>query len=306
MILLCGIPTEKPLAMVAEQLDALGTPYLFFNQRRAAAMAMEWEVVGGDVRGRLGLGEQSVELTEICGVYTRLMDDRALPELKGEAEGSWPRVHSRSLHDCLYRWYEVATARVVNRASPQGSNGSKPYQAQLIRRAGFSVPETLVTNQPELVRDFQREHGRVIYKSMSGVRSIVVELTEVDLERVDHVRWCPVQFQAFVPGTNVRVHTIGDDVFATRIDSDVTDYRYAGQQGGEAKLTATELPDDLTQACLALSAGLGLTFAGIDLKVTPDGQVFCFEVNPSPAFSYFELNSGQPIARAVARYLAEG
>lgn len=306
MILLCGIPTEKPLAMVAEQLDALDRPYRFFNQRRAAAMAMEWEIVGGDIRGRLDLGGQHLELADIGGVYTRMMDDRALPELEGEAEGSWKRAQSRSLHDCLYRWSEVTRARVVNRAGPQGSNGSKPYQAQLIRRAGFSVPETLVTNQPELVRGFYREHGRVIYKSMSGVRSIVVELTDDDLDRLDCVRWCPVQFQVFVPGTNVRVHTIGNDAFATRIDSDVTDYRYAGQQGGEANLTATDLPDDVTQACLSLSAGLGLTFAGIDLKVTPDGEVFCFEVNPSPAFSYFELNSGQPIARAVARYLGDG
>jgi hypothetical protein len=32
--------------------------------------------------------------------------------------------------------------------------------------------------------------------------------------------------------------------------------------------------------------------------------VFCFEVNPSPGYSYFEANTGQPIARAVARYLA--
>jgi glutathione synthase/RimK-type ligase-like ATP-grasp enzyme len=56
--------------------------------------------------------------------------------------------------------------------------------------------------------------------------------------------------------------------------------------------------------CVKLSAGLGLAFAGIDLKVTQDKRVYCFEVNPSPAFSYYEANTGQPIARAVAAYLA--
>ena len=55
---------------------------------------------------------------------------------------------------------------------------------------------------------------------------------------------------------------------------------------------------------MRLSQGLGLAFAGIDLKITPDNRVFCFEVNPSPAFSYYEANTGQPIARAVAHYLA--
>ena len=40
------------------------------------------------------------------------------------------------------------------------------------------------------------------------------------------------------------------------------------------------------------------------LKITPDNQVYCFEVNPSPGFSYFEAHTEQPIANAVARYLA--
>jgi glutathione synthase/RimK-type ligase-like ATP-grasp enzyme len=48
----------------------------------------------------------------------------------------------------------------------------------------------------------------------------------------------------------------------------------------------------------------GLAFAGIDLKITPAGEIFCFEVNPSPDFSFYEANTGQPIASALARYLA--
>jgi glutathione synthase/RimK-type ligase-like ATP-grasp enzyme len=56
--------------------------------------------------------------------------------------------------------------------------------------------------------------------------------------------------------------------------------------------------------CVKLSAGLGLAFAGIDLKITPEHDVYCFEVNPSPAFSYYESQTGQPISRAVADYLS--
>jgi glutathione synthase/RimK-type ligase-like ATP-grasp enzyme len=102
----------------------------------------------------------------------------------------------------------------------------------------------------------------------------------------------------------VRVHVVGGEAFATRIDSDVTDYRYATRMGGEARLSAVELPDATAERCVALAAGLGLEFVGIDLKITPDGEAYCFEVNPCPAFSYYEANTGQPIARAVARRLA--
>ena len=68
---------------------------------------------------------------------------------------------------------------------------------------------------------------------------------------------------------------------------------------------ATQLSYDLSSRCLELASDLGLEFAGIDLKVTQDGEVYCFEVNPSPAYSYFEAHTGQPIARAVARHLME-
>jgi glutathione synthase/RimK-type ligase-like ATP-grasp enzyme len=187
---------------------------------------------------------------------------------------------------------------------PMGSNFSKPYQAQLIRAQGFDVPETLITDDPDLVRGFRDRHRHVIYKSISGIRSIVHMLKDADLARLNEVRWCPTQFQECIQGTNVRVHTVGATAFATAIRTEVVDYRYAHRQGGEVTLTAMRLPDDLAEQCVKLSEALGLAFAGIDLKLTPEGRVYCFEVNPSPAFSYYEANTGQPIARAVACYLA--
>ncbi len=305
MILLCGIPSETPVAMVREQLDELGVPYVMFNQRDFASTKLSFEISENDVTGKLQLGDQNYRLEDFCGIYTRLMDDRLLPELKDYPANSPERHYCRALHEALIHWYEIAPVRVVNRSGPMGSNFSKPYQAQLIRKQGFMVPETLITNDPSLVREFLNRYKRVIYKSISSVRSIVQTLNKKDLERLDSIRWCPVQFQEFVEGTNIRVHTVGTEVFATAIITDTTDYRYASRQGDSpVELKATVLPIELTRRCVRLSQALGLAFAGIDLKITPDNQVFCFEVNPSPAFSYYEANTGQPIARAVARYLA--
>lgn len=100
------------------------------------------------------------------------------------------------------------------------------------------------------------------------------------------------------------MHAIGTAVFATAIHTEAIDYRYAQRQGSEAELQAIELPKELAERCIRLAQALGFAFAGIDLKITPDNQVYCFEVNPSAAFSYYEAHAGQPIARAVARYLA--
>jgi glutathione synthase/RimK-type ligase-like ATP-grasp enzyme len=304
MILLCGIPSESPLAMVARALDALGADYRMLNQRKVADLDIAWQIDAAGIAGTLRLEEDTLRLTDIGAVYFRLMDDRILPELEGEPEGSPARRHARGFHDALLRWLEVAPGRIVNRAEPQGSNGSKPYQAQLIQHYGLRVPETLISNDPDAVLAFQREHGTLIYKSMSGVRSIVHALGQDDLARLDLIRWCPVQFQALVPGIDVRAHVVDREVHATEIISDIIDYRYARRAGGSAELRATELAPETADKCIALARGLRLPFAGIDLKITPDGEVFCFEVNPCPAFSFYESNTGQPIAASLARYLA--
>jgi glutathione synthase/RimK-type ligase-like ATP-grasp enzyme len=305
VILLCGIPTETPLAMVRSELDELGEPYVLFNQRRFAEASVELGIAEGRVSGRLRLNGDQYALADFGGIYSRMMDYRFLPELKDEAPDTPKQLHCRNLLDTLTRWAEIAPARVVNRIAPTTSNFSKPYQTQLIRQYGFEVPETLITNDPELVRAFRARHGQIIYKSISGVRSIVQTFGDEDLARLELIRWCPTQFQAYVPGMNVRVHTVGREVFPTAISTDATDYRYASRQTGDpAALREVELSDELAEMCINLAAGLGLAFAGIDLKITPDRRIFCFEVNPSPAFSYYESHTGQPIARAVARYLA--
>jgi ribosomal protein S6-L-glutamate ligase RimK-like protein len=304
VILLCGIPSESPMALVIDQLLERGVPFLMLNQREFDAWNFTWTFQGGRIRGALALDGNTYDLSTISSVYARLMDDRQLPELDGVPPGSLRRLRCRNLHEALVGWMDIARCRVVNRVRKMGSNASKPYQAQLIRRHGFLTPDTLVTNDPTLVRAFAEQHGRVVYKSISGFRSIVSELDDADLARLDEIHACPVQFQEYIPGFDLRVHTIGNEVFATRIDSPGTDYRYANHGDDGTRLQAYEPPADLADRCWRLSAVLGLDFAGIDLRITPDGALYAFEVNPCPAYSYYEAHTGQPISLALARYLA--
>jgi hypothetical protein len=306
MILLCGIPSETPLRMVAERLSASGADLLIFNQRLFADCDFSFEITRGFVTGQFRMRDRVFPLEAFRSVYSRMMDDRYLPELEGEPDGSPQRLHCRGLHEALTRWIEIAPQRVINRASAMATNISKPYQSQLIRHHGFLIPDTLITNDPQLVREFQARHGRVIYKSISAARSIVQTLEESDFERIQQIRWCPTQFQAFIEGTNLRVHVVVDHVFGTAVRSEATDYRYAVRQvGSDAELREVELSEGLSEQCVNLTKALGLVFSGIDLKVTPSNEVFCFEVNPSPGFSYYESHTGQPISAAVAYCLMQ-
>lgn len=90
----------------------------------------------------------------------------------------------------------------------------------------------------------------------------------------------------------MRVHVVGEHTFCTEIDSDGLDYRYA------------TLDAATRWRCSAAAQALGLPFAGLDLMLADDGQTCCFEVNPSPGFSWYEDATSQPIARTLARWLA--
>jgi glutathione synthase/RimK-type ligase-like ATP-grasp enzyme len=306
MILLCGIPSETPLALVGERLAALhgSDEVVVLNQRHVSTNRIEYQFTNNGISGDLTVDGRPYDLNCIQAVYLRLIDHRQFPELVNEPEWSPVRHRVEVFHQAFTDWSEATDALVVNRFSRQASNSSKPYQAQIIHRMGFRVPETLITNDPELVREFAHEHGRVIYKSTSGIRSIVSELDDAAQTRLDLIRWCPVQFQRYVEGMDVRVHVVGAEVFATAICSAATDYRYAARQNGTpAKLSPYDLESDVAQRCVQLAATLELPFAGVDLRLSPDGEVYCFEVNPSPAYSYYENHTGQPIAAAVAALL---
>jgi glutathione synthase/RimK-type ligase-like ATP-grasp enzyme len=183
------------------------------------------------------------------------------------------------------------------------SNGSKPYQAALIRQAGFDVPDTLLTNDREALRAFHERHGSIVFKSTSAVRSIVSRLPAGDDARLARLATCPVQFQQYIPGPDYRVHVIGDEVFGHRIESDADDYRYPGASGARMQAWAVEAP--LADRLRALAASLGLAMAGIDLRRAPDGAWFCFEVNPSPGFTFFDDDEAPVIAQATARLLSQ-
>ena len=81
MILLCGIPSEEPLARVRAQLDQLAVPSVFFSQSCFAEMDLAFELAQGQVTGYLDVSGCRYRLEDFGGMYTRLMDDQRLPEL---------------------------------------------------------------------------------------------------------------------------------------------------------------------------------------------------------------------------------
>jgi glutathione synthase/RimK-type ligase-like ATP-grasp enzyme len=295
-----GLPDDPPCRLLLEALSRQGTPTLFLDQsQRQRPLTRARLVRGHGLVGTVTVDGREHALSSITGLYLRPSDDRRLwpgDAAATQAALAWTR--------CWIDIAETLRCAVVNRVSAMASNASKLYQSQLLAAEGFAVPAMLMSNQPDAVRAFEAEQGGVIFKSASGVRSIVQALDGHSRARLDAVRHTPTLFQQQLRGTNVRVHVIGCEVFATEIDSDVVDYRYAGRQGGDTVLRATRLSPEISARCVRATRRLGLDFAGLDLMLCDDGRVHCFEANPSPGYSYYQHDTGQPIADALARHLA--
>jgi glutathione synthase/RimK-type ligase-like ATP-grasp enzyme len=299
MILVFGRPDDPPISLVVEALQSSGADYSFIDDRYLDRENIVTTVGRGGLDGKLMAAGREIPLQSVGAVYARLLGLRF-----NDDPAATMRAHA--FQEIFMEWLDLTPAMVINRPSAMASNASKPFQAQLIARAGFAVPETIVTNDLDALETFRRRHGRVVFKSTSGVRSIVEELTDQHADRLGRIRALPTQFQSWVPGTDIRVHVVGDEVFATEIVSQATDYRYAARSGPAAALRATELEQEVRERCLALAAALSLPLCGIDLRQRPDGGWVCFEVNPMPAFSYYEGETGAPISDAVARLLIRG
>jgi len=301
MILVCGIVADAMIELMCARLGNLGYEYMLFDQLHyPGRYNLSWEVRENRLQGYLASPERKVDIAELTGVYARYVNYRGGPVRPGFSELERQMIDAE-YQLSLMQLLDLLPCTVVNRAKASTSNDSKIYQSFLAESVGLRTPRTLVTTDPDKVRAFYELCGkRVIYKSLSSVR----RLSDTDLgERLGRLRNCPTQFQEVVDGEDIRVHTVNGQVFATAIVSDVNDYRYAGRDGGSLSMRTIDIPVHIAEACGRMAQSLGLALSGIDLRRTRDNEYYCFEVNPSPGFIFYERMTGQPISEAVAHLL---
>jgi len=307
MILICGGLADSVTELVCARLLDCGYPYRLLDLATyPAGYQVKWHWMGFGPSGYIAGSDWKLDLEEITGVYARFLGEEGRAAPPNLDPASAPAMHYE--YDTgLMTLLEDLPCTVVNRIAGGMSNSSKVYQALLVRQCGLLPPPTLVTTDPEAaLRFYESCNGEVIYKSLSGIRSIVRKLRPEQFSRLPFLRHGAAQFQAFIPGVNVRVHTVGDQAFAARVYSEAIDYRYARQEGCDVTMEPVTLPAAVTESCLRLARHLDLSLAGIDLKETPDGRYYCFEINPSPGFLYYEKYSRQPISMALADLLYHG
>jgi len=313
MILLWGLLEDSPLRAIHTALLRLldFTDIIFIDQENMLDTKIDL-IVGPDLKCVLYNDKQAADLSSVTAAYLRPYSSDYLSHPENRKNGDEnddnnndAQLHIAQVEDILLSWAELTPALVVNKPSKMASNNSKPYQSAMIRALGFKIPDTLITTEPIAALEFWKKHGRVIYKSISGIRSIVSCLTPEHLQRLENVCNCPTQFQQYIEGVEYRIHVVGDKIFACQIISPSDDYRYAVLHGQTVDIRPCVIPADIAERCKILASHMGLSVAGIDLRCTPNDEWYCFEVNPSPAFTYYQEASGQHIDEAIAELLVK-
>lgn len=183
---------------------------------------------------------------------------------------------------------------------------SKLHQLVVASEVGFHVPETIISNDANEIRQFCREHnGKLIHKlfypgawenadgSKTIIRTSAVGLTE--LQSDFSLQSCPSIYQPLIDKAyELRVTVMGDNLISVKIDSQkngpTVDWRY---DSFDNKIDQITLPETIREKCFAICKRLGIRFGCIDLIVDISGKTIFLEVNSAGQFLWKEYQNPQ-------------
>lgn len=285
-------------------------PTFAYSVHRAEELEFEthvFELDGFPTEGRIEIDKAAglmrlasptgeLRATEFAGCFARVGGGHQPPEWQRD-----PIIISRCR--AIAQWVQALPCLVATRPFADGGNASKVYQLGALQSAGFAVPETLLTSDPEAARRFV-EAGRTVYKSCSGIRSIVRELDMQRAETLASVAVAPVQLQRMVDGDDARVHLVGSTCIAERIVSPDVDYRYAPRS--QLRFLPIDPPEKIVRSCRRFASRRELVFLGFDFKICREtGVWFCLEANPMPGYDGYDQRSGGLISQELLTMLAD-
>lgn len=260
-------------------------------------------------------GEYSLDDIESLW-YRRFNAGAALPADLGD-------THTASIQETRRTLFGTIAALPCFHLDPLESvrrTDHKELQLEYAIQLGLEAPKTLFSNDPDEVTAFfdavdgkmvtKMQHSFAIYRE--GIENVVFTnvINHEDLDALDSLRYCPMTFQEHIEKKlELRVTVVGNKIMTAAIDSqrqDNTTIDWRRDGVGLIDLwTDYQLPIEIEQKLLRLTAHLGLNYAACDFIVTPDDQLIFLEVNAVGEFFWLERSPGLPISAAIADVLLD-
>ena len=125
----------------------------------------------GELKGSIYIETEEIELSKIEAVYIRMGNSNFEDDI---SELTKMQIN-KERYIFLNTLFEHMYAMVINRAKSQFFNFSKLYQSWIIKQYGLKIPNSIISNNEQEVKEFINSIGErgVIYKSASSERSRV-------------------------------------------------------------------------------------------------------------------------------------
>lgn len=222
---------------------------------------------------------------------------------------------ARELADVREAFFDTLSAPLMNKYDADRQAGNRVVQSSIARKIGFSVPETIITQDAIKAKDFMLRYDRTITKAIS------FGLVSSELDQIAHtsridgrsslagLSGCPVLIQPEIKKKcEWRVTTVGPKVFAARTKAgtgvDQLDWRRSEDVSGIFE--KADLPVEISERLLLLCEYSNIIFGAHDLIETPDEEFYFLETNPAGQWGWLEVTLGLPIGEAIATWLISG
>ncbi len=238
-----------------------------------------------------------MSLSDISAVYWRNYNGVPHPALPDPQQSFVAYNDSRGLFESLL--IELP-ARWVNSWRAYQLHQTKPVQLAIVAALGVPIPATLLSNDPEAIQQFARQHATLIFKPIQGgAHTRTVAARHLTPENLRSLAVAPVTLQEEIPGTDIRVFVIDQQIMACQILTPQLDYR----EDPDPRIEPITLPPEIEDQCSQIASALDLLWTGIDFRRTPDHRYIFLEANPSPMFMGFEARSGLPLTATLGELL---
>ncbi|HYW82256.1 MAG TPA: hypothetical protein VFB30_03310, partial [Spirochaetia bacterium] len=188
MILLWGLMEDEPMGMAHAALAKAGADCFFLDHRKVLTSEIEY-AYGAGTGGRCTVtqGAETVDLGSVRAAYLRGYNFLDFEEMRDRPRDDPLAARAMGFQLQLMAFLDSSGCLVINRFAPSATNFSKPLQLTVIRRAGLGIPETFISNDAVAVRRFLSRNPDSVYKSISGVRSIVRRVSQAHYGFMDDV-----------------------------------------------------------------------------------------------------------------------
>lgn len=315
MILIASSALDEPTwAPVKERLESRGRRVVVYEADKVAA-GKELFNLTVDAHGGITFeyGGTEVDLTRITAAWFRRP---SLFSLESEDVGLQYCLDTERRKGQYLLWELVPPTSWLSQPRAITHAEHKLIQLRIAVQAGFSIPQTAVTNYWGSLRSTLATND-VIFKPSYGMLYSADELrilytTVVDLDQLgDLGTACP--FPGFwqprlEKAREWRVTVVGDRTFDTVV---VTapgardDWRRHQLNSELVRFELGELPADYKAMCFEYLTRLELGFGAFDLIEMPDGEIVFLECNANGQYGWLEHVVGHRISDAIADWLAD-